>query len=97
MTPNPHPADTLRANPLLTDLPPDDAQALARYFEVLEVEGGEAIVREGEPGVEMFFVLAGRARVFHAGLEVQVLEPGDHFGELALLAARPRAASVIAD
>lgn len=97
MTPNPHPADALRANPLLTDLPPDDAQALARYFEVLEVEGGEAIVREGEPGVEMFFVLAGRARVFHAGLEVQVLEPGDHFGELALLAARPRAASVIAD
>ncbi len=97
MTPSPHPAEALRENPLLTDLPPEDAQALSRFLEVMEVEGGESILKEGDPGVDMFFVLAGRARVFHAGLEVQSLETGDHFGELALLAERPRAASVVAD
>lgn len=83
---------------LLAQLPfADGAKSLARWVDVVDVEPGETIVREGELGLEMYFVLRGRARVLRGGLEVEELGPGDNFGELAILTNRPRSASVIAD
>lgn len=57
------------------------------------------VVREGEPGSSFFFVAAGRLRVFATdGLgrqtELAHLGEGAVFGEMALLGAQPRTASV---
>lgn len=49
----------------------------------------------------MFFVFAGTATVYHENHGVQEavnhLKPGDFFGEMALLSAAPRSATVVAD
>ena len=58
---------------------------------------GEAIVREGEPGREMFVIRSGAAVVRRrAGGEISRLAKGDFFGEMSVLESLPREADVIA-
>ena len=62
---------------------------------------GALVVREGEPGASFFFVAGGRLRVYATdGLgrqtELAQLGEGAVFGEMALLGAQPRTASVAA-
>ncbi len=60
---------------------------------------GEMIVHEGDPGDAYFILIEGRARVFKRGdngedIPLNVLRPGDEFGEMALLEEGTRTASV---
>jgi len=60
---------------------------------------GEMIVREGDAGDAYFILIEGRARVFKRGengedIPLNVLRPGDEFGETALLEEGSRTASV---
>lgn len=61
---------------------------------------GELIVREGEKGDAAYMIIAGRCRAYRTvdGAEetLAVMEPGDAFGEMALILYEPRAASVVA-
>ena len=61
---------------------------------------GEVIVREGERGDAAYMIIAGRCRAYRAaegGEEtLATMEPGDVFGEMALILFEPRAASVVA-
>jgi serine/threonine-protein kinase len=61
---------------------------------------GEIIVREGEKGDAAYMIVAGKCRAFRTvdGVEelLAVMEPGDAFGEMALILFEPRAASVVA-
>jgi serine/threonine-protein kinase len=61
---------------------------------------GEIIVREGEKGDCAYMIVAGRCRAFRAveGREetLSIMEPGEAFGEMALLLFEPRSASVVA-
>jgi CRP-like cAMP-binding protein/tRNA A-37 threonylcarbamoyl transferase component Bud32 len=61
---------------------------------------GEMIVREGDSGDEAYMIVAGRCRAFRTvdGVEetLATMEPGDAFGEMALILFEPRAASVVA-
>jgi eukaryotic-like serine/threonine-protein kinase len=61
---------------------------------------GELIVREGEKGDCAYMIVTGRCRAFRTvdGVEeeLSVMEPGDAFGEMALILYEPRAASVVA-
>ena len=61
---------------------------------------GEIIVREGEKGDAAYMIVGGRCRAFRTvdGVEetLGVMEPGDAFGEMALILYEPRAASVVA-
>ncbi len=61
---------------------------------------GELIVREGDKGDEAYMIIAGRCRAFRTldGVEetLSTMEPGDAFGEMALILFEPRAASVVA-
>jgi eukaryotic-like serine/threonine-protein kinase len=61
---------------------------------------GEIIVREGEKGDAAYMIIAGKCRAYRTvdGVEetLAVMEPGDAFGEMALLLYEPRAASVVA-
>ena len=59
------------------------------------------VIREGEPGNSFFFVAGGRLRVFATdglGRQTPLAELGEGavFGEMALLSAQPRSASVSA-
>lgn len=60
---------------------------------------GELVIREGEPGNSFFFVAGGQLRVYATdGLgrqtELARLGEGAVFGEMALLSAQPRSATV---
>jgi serine/threonine-protein kinase len=61
---------------------------------------GELIVREGDKGDAAYMIIAGRCRAYRTvGGEEETLalmEPGDVFGEMALILYEPRAASVVA-
>jgi small-conductance mechanosensitive channel len=60
--------------------------------------GGEAIVRQGEPGQSMFIVAQGTVSVVLEPdrREVARIEKGGYFGEMSLLTGEPRSATVLA-
>lgn len=66
----------------------------------INVRKGELIIKEGDVGNSMYFIIDGKVKIFkkHLGkeLELAVLEDGDFFGEMALLDEFPRSASVVA-
>ena len=67
---------------------------MARIAERLRIQAGEVILREGRLGRELFVILEGTATVTRAGRVVNILRPGDYFGELAAIEAVPRSATV---
>lgn len=89
-------AGVLRSNPIVAQLSASDAAVFEEYVDFVTATPGEVIVREGQPGKEMYFVLAGHAQLERGGLRLSEVRPGDQFGELALMSERLRAASVVA-
>jgi hypothetical protein len=92
----------LRRVPLFRMLTPEDLQRVASVASERWFDDGETLIREGEPGDELFVVVEGRVRVVQRAPDgsertVRTYGEGDHIGELAVLLARPRAASVVAD
>lgn len=83
-------------NPILAELSALDRERLAPFLEEFWVDPGTVVVREGERDRAMYFVLDGSARITRRGLELGEVTRGGHFGELALIADRPRAASITA-
>lgn len=92
----------LRRVPLFQQLSPEDLQRIASVATERWFDEGAALVREGEPGDELFVIVEGRVRVVHRaddGTErtLRKYGEGDHIGELAVLRAQPRVATVVAD
>lgn len=54
----------------------------------------EVVFEQNSPGSNFYVISAGKVEVFVNGKQVNVLGPGDSFGELALLHDSPRSASV---
>lgn len=63
-----------------------------------EIQAGQVVVREGEPGSEAYVVRSGSFEVLRdvAGqvVPIRTLEPGDCFGEMAILSDGMRTATV---
>ena len=61
-------------------------------------KAGAPVIKEGDPGQEMFVVESGSVEVFRGSgrkeRRLSLLEAGDFFGEMALLDNQPRSASV---
>lgn len=87
-------SQALRRSPSLHGLSPAALDRLWTHLELREVAAGTDVVREGEPGRELFFLLEGSADVTRGRVVVQRLLPGAEFGGLGLLTGRVRAATV---
>jgi serine/threonine protein phosphatase PrpC/CRP-like cAMP-binding protein len=73
-----------------------NARELRQVLQVTEVEqyqDRQTIVREGEQGEQLYIVLTGQVEVMRTGAPVARLDPGEHFGEMALIRNQPRSAS----
>jgi CRP-like cAMP-binding protein len=68
----------------------EDVLAVGRR---VSFEAGQAIVERGDPGDAMYIVVGGAAEV-DVGGRFHRLERGDFFGEMAVLAGKPREATV---
>lgn len=63
----------------------------------LDVDEGETVVTKGEHGSEMYFIASGQVRVHDGDVILAHLGEGEVFGEMAVLDADVRSASVTAD
>jgi CRP-like cAMP-binding protein len=84
-----------------TDLSPEDQQSVRRQCTHRRAANKEVIVHQGSRDREMYIVVSGRLRVAaisDEGKEVSfgVLEADDTFGEMSMLDAEPRSATVTA-
>jgi CRP-like cAMP-binding protein len=84
--------------PFFSELPREVFRPVARALRLRRMNGGEFVIREGEPGVAFYLVATGQVRVFatQAGKQIERgrLHEGSLFGEMALLTQQPRTASV---
>jgi CRP-like cAMP-binding protein len=95
----------LATSPLFRPFSRQQQLDLIRRFEGHDVAPGTAIIREGEPGLGIYAVLAGEVEVVKRSSEQEQqgpggdvllarLGPGDLFGEMSLLSDQPTNASV---
>ena len=91
-------SDTLKQVPFFACLNDRQVKRLAGKLNERQFLPGTSVVKEGEmSGIGFFVITEGEATVTIAGNEVGRLGPGDHFGELALIAERERTATVTAE
>ena len=91
--------DAVHPIPLLSAVTEAAFRRLLGTLVLRRLPAGALVIREGEPGASFFFVASGHLRVFATdGLarqtELAQLGEGAVFGEMALLSAQPRSASV---
>ena len=84
----------LRRVRMLRPLPVPVIESLARHLRSSRVAARTDVFRTGEVGDAFYVVESGRVAVIVDGQEVRQLGLGDAFGEIALLRAVPRTATV---
>jgi CRP-like cAMP-binding protein len=80
--------------PLFASLDEAQLEELAGWFHVQNSGEGRRLVGEGAPGYTFFVILDGTAQVTADGVSLVTLGPGDFFGEIAILGAGQRTATV---
>lgn len=92
--------EMLQENRLFEGVGKDTLELLLREIKPELAQPGDWIIREGDTADFMFIVLNGELEVLSRGggptadVRVALLGPGDWVGEMALLQAQPRSASV---
>ncbi len=93
------PEGVIAAVPIFAPLSAQERQQLADSAVRVVYAPGEQVLRRGDEGDSMFVILRGRAEIVLPGTGGQtqpmaLLEPGDFFGEMALLTGETRTADV---
>ena len=97
-----YPAERLRSllarHVLFRNAAPSLLDGLVRFATVRHLRAGEEIFAKGDPGQSLQGVLAGRICIYTVSPEneevfLNILEPGEIFGEIALMDGGPRTAS----
>lgn len=86
----------IKSSPLFFELFDEEIDGLIADCNVLSLEKGELIVKDGEEGNEIFLILSGGAFVKKGAVTLVELRKGDLFGEMVLLDERTRSADIIA-
>jgi MFS family permease len=86
----------LRSLDVFRALPVPALEGVAHTSATISVPAGSVIVREGEPGDRYYAIADGSVEVRREGELVRTLGRGEGFGEIALLHATTRTASVSA-
>jgi CRP-like cAMP-binding protein len=81
---------------LFSDLSDQERQQIGKWADEVEVPAEKHLIEEGQFGYEFFVIEEGKAEVKRGDEVIAELGPGDFFGEIALLEADRRTASVVA-
>ncbi len=91
----------LAGHHLFRDLNPEVVGRIAALVTIRRLKLGEVLFLKGDEGDALYMVLSGRVRISTTGpggraVILNIIEPGDIFGEVALLDGMPRTADAIA-
>jgi putative peptide zinc metalloprotease protein len=90
--------ERLEELPIFASMGSRQLDLLAVKLEVRDVAAGETLIRQGDPGDTFYIVREGELEVLVSGnggrRRANLLQPGDFFGEIALLYQVPRTATV---
>ena len=90
----------LRKSPLFEGLSDDELKKLMDMAEPVSLRAGEVLIKQGELGDAAYVVISGEFEIQkqtgQSLIKIDVRNPGDVVGEMALLSQTPRNASVIA-
>ena len=86
----------LERAPVFSSLPPEILAAITAQGEERSFEPGDVVVRDEDPGDELFVILEGEARVERQGSPLATFGAGEFFGEISVFDGRARSADVVA-
>jgi signal transduction histidine kinase len=90
----------LRKSPLFAGLSDEELQRLMDMAEPVSLRAGDILMRQGEPGDAAHVVIQGEFEIQKQSgqslIKIDVRNPGDVVGEMALLSHAPRNATVVA-
>jgi CRP-like cAMP-binding protein len=92
----------LRKHPIFCDLEPEAFDQLSRYAKHSTLKRGATIVSRGDPGNCLIAVISGTVKVSVSSADgrtaiLNLIGPGEIFGEVAVLDGHARTADVIAN
>jgi signal transduction histidine kinase len=91
----------LQNNVLFAGIPVELIQTIGLDIDLFRFDRGDVVFNEGEPGDCMYLVVEGSVRISKLGRggkqeALSVIQPGNFFGEMALIDGQPRSASATA-
>lgn len=89
----------LKSIEIFEDLSVGELAAVASVIEEISFDSDEVVIKEGDPGDTLYFILEGEVTVIKTeadGVEFNLdhISAGDHFGEMALFEEIPRTATI---
>lgn len=89
--------EVLRKMPIFRYLDYKELVRVMNITQVRDYNDNESVVRENDPGDELYIILDGKIRLHKDEAFITYLQRGDHFGEMALVESAPRSASGTAE
>jgi hypothetical protein len=86
----------LRSLPLFSELPAPALEGLAAALEPVSPAAGDVLIRQGDPGDAYYVIASGELDAVQDGQRLGRFGRGEGVGEIALLHAIPRTATVVA-
>jgi hypothetical protein len=86
----------LRSVPLFAELPAPALEGLAAALEPVSLAAAEVLIRQGDPGDAYYVIAAGELDAVQDGHRLGRFGRGEGVGEIALLRAIPRTATILA-
>lgn len=90
----------LRKSPLFEGLSDEELQQLMDNARPVSLRAGEVLMKQGDPGDTAYVVVSGEFEVHkqsgQSKIKIDIRNPGDVLGEMALLSQAPRSATVTA-
>ncbi|RPJ27305.1 MAG: hypothetical protein EHM33_08525 [Chloroflexi bacterium] len=84
------PLNLLARIPFFTALPPDELDRLVAELDVVNLNSGDILFREGDPGEHLYVVVSGELEILMAPgtddeLILNILHEGEYLGEMSLI------------